>query len=321
MTASRAVLVAGIVVGVVLVALAVPVLAGVYPVAQLVSFRAPLGLGALCVAIVLGSLPGTRRALLPLTLAFAVGALAQGAVLAWRSVPHGPRTSAGPDDVVVLSFNTADVVPPTELARLASAHHADVIVLPETSEPTAQATADLLAAQGRPMQVRFDAGPATGVAGTALLVSPGVGSYVTSEPVDTRFGSVRADPADPTRSPILVAAHTMPPGHRSTMVAWRHDTALVARTCATTPGAIVAGDLNATLDHPGLGDLGPCVDAAQEVGRASHGSWPSSAPTLLAAPIDHVLVDGRTWRVVSFDVLPATGGSDHRPILATIQRR
>ena len=113
----------------------------------------------------------------------------------------------------------------------------------------------------------------------------------------------------------------MSPGRRSAMADWRHDTALIARTCATTPGVIVAGDLNATLDHPGLRDLGPCVDAAREVGRASWGTWPSSAPSLLAAPIDHVLVDGRVWRVVSFDVLPATGASDHRPALATVQRR
>ena len=54
---------------------------------------------------------------------------------------------------------------------------------------------------------------------------------------------------------------------------------------------------------------------------AALGTWPASVPALLAAPIDHVLVDGRAWRVVGFDVLQRTGGSDHRPVLATLEPR
>jgi len=316
-----AVLVAGIALGVVLVALALPVDGGFYPVAQLVAFRAILGLGAVVMAVLLVALPATRRALLPLVIACVVGAAAQGAVLVWRSVPHAAAPAAGADDVVVLSFNTLDVVTPAELADLALAHHADVVVLPETSRRTAFKVAALMAQTGHPMQVHTAIGHAAFVTGTALLVSARVGSYPSSDTLPTTFGSLRADPADPTASPVLVAAHPVSPGSRSVMSAWRSETALIARTCATTPGAIVAGDLNATLDHPGLRDLGPCVDAARAVGAAAHGTWPSSAPSLLAAPIDHVLVDGRAWRVVAFEVLPRTGGSDHRPILATLVRR
>ena len=105
------------------------------------------------------------------------------------------------------------------------------------------------------------------------------------------------------------------------MPSWRAETRLIAATCADTPGAIVAGDLNSTLDHPGLQELGPCVDAARAAGSASSGTWPADVPTALAAPIDHVLVDGRAWRVTGFEVLPATGASDHRPIVATVTRR
>ncbi|MDC7122361.1 endonuclease/exonuclease/phosphatase family protein [Cellulomonas fimi] len=120
---------------------------------------------------------------------------------------------------------------------------------------------------------------------------------------------------------MLVAAHPMAPIQRSAMPTWRQETALVAQECAATPGAIVAGDLNATLDHPGLRALGPCVDAARAVGAGARGTWPAGVPTLLAAPIDHVLVDGRRWRVASFDVLPETGGSDHRPVVARLVPR
>lgn len=321
MTAARAVLVGGIVVGAVLVCLALPVGAGVYPVAQLVSFRAVLGLGALTVATVLVALPVTRRALLPLVVAFAVGAAAQGGVLAWRSVPRQESVAAAPDALVVLSFNTLDVVSPQDLFALVSAHHADIVVLPETSHRTGKAVAALLAQAGHPMQVHTADSATPLVSGTTLLVGKRAGFYPFATTLPTHFGSLLTDPADPATSPVLVAAHSMSPGHRHTMAAWRQDTALIAHTCATTPGVIVAGDMNATLDHPGLRDLGPCVDAARQVGQASHGTWPSWAPSLLSAPIDHIFVDARVWRVVDFAVLPATGGSDHRPIVATLKRR
>jgi endonuclease/exonuclease/phosphatase (EEP) superfamily protein YafD len=132
---------------------------------------------------------------------------------------------------------------------------------------------------------------------------------------------LRADPHDPAVSPVLVAAHPLAPISRGAMATWRAETELVADLCASTPGVIVAGDLNSTLDHPGLRDLGPCIDAARASGAGALGTWPASAPRFLAAPIDHVLVDGRAWRVVGFQVLSRTGGSDHRPILATLERR
>jgi endonuclease/exonuclease/phosphatase (EEP) superfamily protein YafD len=223
-------------------------------------------------------------------------------------------------DVVVLSFNTFDAVPAATLAALAEDARADVVVLPETSPATALATASLLDAAGRPMQVHTAAGHVPWIAGTALLVSPALGAYPSSSDLPTRLGGVRAVPDDPS-DPTLVAAHPLAPGGRSAMPAWRSETASVAAQCASTPGAIVAGDLNATLDHPGLRDLGPCVDAARAAGEAWRGTWPSSAPSGLAAPIDHVLVDGRAWRVTGFEVLGRTGGSDHRPVVAHLTRR
>lgn len=305
----------------VLVALAVPVASGAYVIAQLVSFRALLCLGAAGVAVALLAVPWTRRRLLPLTLALLVGAAAQRAVLVARSVPHPAAASGSAEQVVVLAFNTLDTVEPARLADLALAHGADVLVLPETSLDTARATAARLAASDEPMQVLAAAGHHTAIAGTALLVSDRVGTYPTSEPLPTVLGSLRADPDDPRASPVIVAAHPVAPIGRGAMPTWRTETRLIADTCADTPGAIVAGDLNSTLDHPGLQDLGPCVDAARASGAAALGTWPAAAPALLAAPIDHVLVDGRAWRVVGFQVLPRVGGSDHRPVLATLEPR
>jgi endonuclease/exonuclease/phosphatase (EEP) superfamily protein YafD len=42
---------------------------------------------------------------------------------------------------------------------------------------------------------------------------------------------------------------------------------------------------------------------------------------VLGAPIDHVLADGRVWRVTGYAVLDAVGASDHRPVLAHLTRR
>ncbi|GEL99988.1 endonuclease/exonuclease/phosphatase family protein [Cellulomonas terrae] len=304
-----------------LVALAVPVASGVFPVAQVVSFRALLGVGAAAVVTVLVVVPWSRRRLLPLALAFALGAAAQAAVLVVRSYPQGAAPASTTDDVVVLSFNTLDTVGAEVLADLVLAHRADVVVLPETSATIARSTADRLAAAGRPMQVLTADGNTSFIAGTALLVSPAVGTYPVAEPLPTRLGSLRAEPAEPTGSPVLVAAHPMAPISQGAMPSWRTETRLIADACASTPGAIVAGDLNATLDHPGLQDLGPCVDAARAAGVASSGTWPADVPTVFSAPIDHVLVDARAWRVTGFAVLPRTGASDHRPIVATLARR
>lgn len=317
---------AAVVVGATGVGLAVPVLAGLFPVAQLVSFRALLGLAGIAGALALLAVPPVRRRAMPVVVALALGAVVQGAVLVSRTVPHGPptATAAGTttatDDVVVLSFNTLDVVPPEMLAELVEQTDADVVVLAETSPATARATAAALTEAGRPVQVHTSAADHRWIAGTSLLVARTVGDYPTATRLPLRFGGVRSVPADDS-GPTLVAAHPMSPGGPSAMPTWRSETAWVAQACASTPGAIVAGDLNATLDHPGLRDLGPCVDAARAAGEAWRGTWPSSAPSLLAAPIDHVLVDGRAWRVTGFEVLGRTGGSDHRPVVAHLVRR
>jgi len=137
-------------------------------------------------------------------------------------------------------------------------------------------------------------------------------------------GEAHADAADTAPAPapgVVVAAHTRAPSAASSMPDWRAHAAGIAEVCRSTPGAIVAGDLNSTLDHPGLDDLGPCVDAAAEAGAAGLGTWPADVPRVLAAPIDHVLVDGRAWRVTAFGVLDRVGASDHRPVVAHLAPR
>jgi endonuclease/exonuclease/phosphatase (EEP) superfamily protein YafD len=261
----------------------------------------------------------------PLALAalLVVGAGAQGAVLAGRGLDGSGPGPAGDADVVVLSFNTFGVVGPEDLTELVLAQDADLTVLAETSASTARAVARALTDGGRPTTVLAASSTSTRVDGVALLVRDSLGAYtqrLTGVPA-TELGTFAAVPADDVAPGPVVAAHTRAPSAQASMPDWRAHAEDVVALCRSTPGAIVAGDLNATLDHPGLDDLGSCVDAAAATGAAGLGTWPADVPRWLAAPIDHVLVDGRVWRVTGFAALASVGSSDHRPVVAHLTRR
>jgi endonuclease/exonuclease/phosphatase (EEP) superfamily protein YafD len=295
-------------------------LADVSPFGQLVALRGLVGLVLLLAALlVLVALAARERRARPrrgLALALAgvllAGAGAQGAVLAARGV--GTDGPGDPDDadLVVLAFNTFGTVPADDLAALVLAQDAVVAVLPETTPETA-----LAADAAHP-----------GSDGVALLLRTGLGDYdqVGAGLPATELGTFAAvlgpgGAAEPGAPDRVVATHLRAPSSGRRVPVWRAHTAAIADVCRSTPGVVVAGDLNATLDHPGLADLGPCVDAARAAGAAGLGTWPAGSPEVLGAPIDHVLVDGRAWRVAGFAVLPAVGASDHRPVVAHLDRR
>lgn len=304
--------------------------------AHLVAFRMPVALGLLVLGTAVLLVPRVRRSRVGAVSAgvLLAGAAAQVGVLADRGW-DGDVTGAREDgDVVVLAFNTLGVVTSEDLAPLVLEHDADVVVLPETLPATARATAALLEDAGRPTWVFGRSTGSDPVSSTALLVRTDLGRYEVTAELPTVLGGFRADPvpgdlapargsraATAGRSPLVVAAHPTAPFSLAAMDDWRRETSLVARTCDGTPGIVVAGDLNATLDHPGLRDLGSCVDAAQSAGAAALGTWPAGMPSWLSTPIDHVLVDPDVWEVVGFDVLGAVGGSDHRPVVAHLRPR
>lgn len=328
------------------------------PVAQLVALRGLMavllaGAALVLVAAVAGWRRIARRAglrrpgrRLPLALAavLALGAGAQVSVVVGRGVDGAGPGPASDGELVVLSFNTFGAVHPDDLTALVQQQDADLVVLAETSRSTAEAVARALTDAGRPTTALAADSRSTRVDGVALLVRDALGSYTqTSEGLPaTELGTVAAvrTSAAPASAPepgtapdagtgrgdvpapdVVVAAHTRAPSAESSMPDWRAHAQGIADVCRSTPSAIVAGDLNATLDHPGLDDLGTCVDAAAEVGAAGLGTWPADVPRVLAAPIDHVLVDGRVWRVTAFGVLDRVGASDHRPVVAHLARR
>ncbi|MBF0671587.1 MAG: endonuclease/exonuclease/phosphatase family protein [Salinibacterium sp.] len=346
-------LIAALVIGgtaVLLLVMAWPQLFGVQRlgvVVQLVSLRGLAIAVALALVVVLLLLALFIRGFRPLAASLTVLLLAfaavSGAVLGTRG--FGPGDSIDPaqraaDSVTVMAWNTLG--PATEavdVASLALEVEADVVVLPETREEDAIAAALLMREAGQPMWVLTSAYDRISPArSTSMLVSVSLGEY-RFEP-DARTTSVLptlvATPVD-GEGPTLVAVHAVAP-IQGQMDNWRSDLALLAELCSGDD-IIMAGDFNSTIDHfSGLGSpdsgaqagaqadpraaaarLGDCTDAAALAGAGAVGTWPTSVPAPLGAPIDHVMATD-AWHVDGFRVIDdrdATG-SDHRPVVAVL---
>ncbi|MGI5126908.1 endonuclease/exonuclease/phosphatase family protein [Pseudonocardia sp. CA-107938] len=115
----------------------------------------------------------------------------------------------------------------------------------------------------------------------------------------------------------VVAFHAASPV-QGRMAAWRADLALLSRWCAGHGRAVIAGDLNATLDHSALraGSAG-CTDAGAARGDGLVPTWgPTSASRVFGPQIDHVLAtEGITPSTFDVRDLP---GSDHRVVVSTL---
>ena len=299
-------------------------------VAHAVSFRGVAFVVALAL-IVLFTLIAlvsarVRRFIAGLALLLIVFSAVTLGVLVMRGLGNPSMPTKAPEEITVLNWNTLGDSPGAQaIADLVVEQEADVVSLPETSGATAQAVADLLADQGRPMQMltlAFD--QVSKARTTSLLISTRLGEYVADDSFGSTPGlpSVVAMPADGT-GPTIIAAHPIAPvpGEFSK---WRDGLTWLSEVC-DAPNVILAGDLNATLDHfAGLGvgeaELGACHDSAKATGNAAVGTWPTVLPQFLATPIDHVMAtDG--WKFLGFRVIGSLdgAGSDHRPVVAQLR--
>jgi endonuclease/exonuclease/phosphatase (EEP) superfamily protein YafD len=299
-------------------------------VAHAVSFRGVAFVVALALIVLFTLIalisPRLRRFAAGLALVLVVFAAVTFGVLVLRGLGNPSMPTKAPEEVTVLNWNTLGDSPGAQvIADLVVQQEADVVSLPETSGAAAQAVADLLADQGRPMQVltlAFD--EVSKARTTSLLVSTRLGEYVRDDSRGTTPGlpSIVAVPTDGT-GPTIIAAHPIAPvpGEFSK---WRDGLDWLSAVC-DAPNVILAGDLNATLDHfagleVGEAQLGACHDAAKATGNAAVGTWPTLLPQLLATPIDHVMAtDG--WKVMGFRVIGSLDGvgSDHRPVVAQLR--
>jgi endonuclease/exonuclease/phosphatase (EEP) superfamily protein YafD len=297
-------------------------------VSQLISFRIVLALGFGALALAAGLVAGLRRRW-AVAAGIAVVALVAGVANAAVVLSRGAGVAAPEASALtVVAWNTqGGAASPDAIARLVLETGADVVSLPETGEEAAAQVVGILSSRGVDMVADTTYGP-TGESPipTSVLLAAGLGEYR----LDATAGSTPGLPSGVWRpvdgdAPTVVAAHPMPP-LPGTQGVWQSGLEWVGRQCAGGD-VIVAGDLNATLDHlQGVagGDalIGQCRDAALEAGGAARGSWPATVPAWIAAPIDHVLV-GPGWSVRSAGVVETfdDAGSDHRPVVAVLEAR
>lgn len=302
-------------------------------VAQLVSVRALTSVLAIGAAFTLALIAmlwaGARRFLAALALLAVLFAGINVAVLSTRGFGDESFPSRAPAELAVVTWNTLGDAPGADrIAALVIAEQADIVVLPETSQDTAVAVAELTRLQGRPMWVYSIAFDYVAKArSTSVLVSVDLGEYTVDDTLGNTsvLPSMILRPVDGT-GPTIIGVHPVAP-LPGELENWRNDLRWVASVCRGEQ-VILAGDLNATADHfrvvdpevgpAGIG-MGDCLNAALLTGNGAVGTWPTRLPPLLGAPIDHVFVTPDIT-VTGMRVITTEdgSGSDHRPVVARL---
>ena len=213
----------------------------------------------------------------------------------------------------VLSINILGRQGDTEnVVRLVRRTDADVLSVQEL-EPEALALLDA-AGLSRLLPHRVAAARG-GAAGNGLFARfpleareppPGPHAMVTAR------GTFRGTTLDVT------AVHPPAPLSARSTPGWRKQLKGLPRATRNGPRRILAGDFNATLDHPELRDLvgSGYEDAAEQTGKGLTPTWPKLERYPAWVQIDHILADERaTFGRVSFHTVPRT---DHRAVFAEI---
>lgn len=290
------------------------------PWAQLVAFRPQIGAGLLGLAVMTGLLVRPLR--WPCVVLAVLAVVSTGTVIGRA---RGALVAAPDPAVTVLNSNVrVDGAAVDEIVELAVTGAVDAIVLLEASRRFAASVVDgarrrgldLVSETDEPLNPVTGAPRGTGAYPTSLLVRADLRPRFGTALPGALLGSLSATVNVDGRQLDLVAVHPPPP-FPSQITQWRADLDQVARWCSRP--AVIAGDLNATLDHPPfrrLLDAG-CVDTAALSGNALSGTWRSTWPRSLTIPIDHVLLGGRRGTVSSYGLHDITG-TDHRAVLVTV---
>lgn len=116
----------------------------------------------------------------------------------------------------------------------------------------------------------------------------------------------------------VISAHPLPPADPKSEAHWVRALDRIPGPVGALSGGIIAGDFNATLDHPAFRRVlaRGWRDAAAELGQGLRSTWQGQRLGLMRLTIDHVLVPfGASVRDLRIDALP---GSDHRVLTVTV---
>lgn len=136
------------------------------------------------------------------------------------------------------------------------------------------------------------------------------------------YGAALATVVTPSREVVAAVVHPVTPVPDPAR-AWHRELDGIARWAAAVPvdtPVVLAGDFNATLDHPVLRRLDDAgfVDAQRVAGRGRRATWPRVPGLSRLSPvvqIDHVLVRGLAVVGAGTLVVP---GSDHLAVWAEL---
>ncbi|MDF2978513.1 MAG: hypothetical protein K0S40_3241 [Actinomycetospora sp.] len=263
------------------------------------------------------------RGLRPTAVTLGLVGLLGLAMVAPRAVGSSEAGATGGPELTVFTASAyVGRADPDALAQIVRTRNPDVVVLPEARgrlrDSLQQAIVDESGGEEGTSGYRvFAADASSDDSPMTVFVRRELGRPTVRPDRDTEFPSLIVDLADVDgRAVRVVATHPQSPKPGDTN-AWRRDVAALSRWCTGERPTIVAGDLNATLDHAELRDaIDGCTDAAEDVGEGLIGTWPSAVPRVLGVQIDHVLAAGgpRAREVEVLDV----EGSDHRGVLARV---
>ena len=198
------------------------------------------------------------------------------------------------------------------VVRAVAERDVDVLALVEVTARTVAELDDAGLAALLPYRV---GGPREADQGTMVLSRTPVRFLDAVE--GTRFGTLLVR----TAGLRLLAAHPSSPVDAD---AWRSDHALLARAVARHGPDVVAGDLNATLDHPPLRRLADAGyrDSVELLDAGLPRTWPANGlyrPLWWAPPlvgIDHVLL-APTWTATATGTVEVAE-TDHLAVVATV---
>lgn len=240
-----------------------------------------------------------------------VGAVAGvGSVALAARMRRPAATAAGSTTLTLLSANVLCGRADTgDLAALIEREQPDLVVLPEAGCDYRDKLAPLVGGMG----YRGWAATPPGVPdlmGVVVFAGPRAANLRVRVGSELCYRHLRVSGGILDEHDLL-AVHTAAPRNRRFAARWVRDLAQVGQWTRAVPAPIVAGDLNATLDHRPLRDaLGGCVPAVRGV-RALVGTYPASLPRWFGIQIDHVLVPAGT--AVDHAAVHDVVGTDHRP--------
>ncbi|MEU7839438.1 endonuclease/exonuclease/phosphatase family protein [Micromonospora sp. NPDC049114] len=249
----------------------------------------------------------------------ALAAVALVGVVAPRALAAPQPAATGPTIRLLTANLLVGAADPGALVELVRQHRVDVLTVQEFT-PEAQAGLDRVGLDRLLPYRQLNA--QVGTPGSALysrwpISDVGIRNNRGGWGFTQAYGTLAVPGGPPVR---VESAHPAAPSALDQVGAWRAD--LIAQPPATPGGGlrILAGDFNSTLDHGPLRALlrTGYVDAADATGTGLTGTWgPYDGDLIPPVTIDHVLVDRRIAanKVEVFGL----GGSDHRPVLATLR--